>query len=168
VNQRPQGQSPNPALIGLMGKFDQDPGRYRPLYYGVEITVPTAVGGVGRGSISLNNQPFIWTRGGHQIVGDTADPSTTGLYQDGQYLIAFKDEQSNYQNQAIPAELLFGSVRSGYIVELAFPIAFAGNKTITFEITNRTNRALVPQADTYQVYIAMHGIADWGKLKPGG
>lgn len=158
---RPQGQGPNPALIGLMGKFDEDPGRYRPLYYGVEIAVPVAVGGVGRGSISLNNQPFIWTRCAHQIVGDIFREDS-GLFQDGQYMLAFKDEQSNYQNQPIPAELLFGSVRSGFIIELAFPIAFAGNKTITFEITNRANRTLSPVAPTFNVYVAMHGIADWG------
>jgi hypothetical protein len=155
-------------MLGLMGKFDKDPGRYRPLYYGVPITVPVEVGGIGRASITINNQPYLMTHLLHQIVGNTNDYSTTGLAQDGQYLISWKDEQSNYQNVPIPADMLFGSVRSGYIIPLAYPIPFAGNKTLTFEITNLYTRVLVPEVDTFTVYIAIAGPADWGELYPQG
>lgn len=161
------GARPHP-LLGLMGRFDEDPGRYRPLYYGVKIAVGIAAGAVGRGSITINNQPYIMTRITTKIVGNTANPSVSGLYQDGQYDIEWKDEQSNYQNGPIPADLLFGSVASGYIIELAFPIAFAGNKTLSFTLTNQVNRAVVPQVETFEIAVALHGVADWGTLGPRG
>jgi len=162
-----QGQTPHP-LLGLVGKFDVDPGRYRPMYYGLDISVPVLQGGVGQGSVTLNNQPYIMTRIMHKVTGRTATPTTSGLYQDGQYYLEFKDEQSNYQNQPIPADIMFGSVETGFVVELPYPIAFAGNKTLTFRITNVPPRALSPQEDNYTVSIAVHGIADWGTLSPGG
>jgi hypothetical protein len=155
-------------MLGLMGHFDKDPGRYRPLYYGVPITVAVEVGSIGRGSITINNQPYLMTHVLHQIVGNTNDYSTLGLAQDGQYLISFKDEQSNYQNAPIPADMLFGSVRSGYVNPLAYPIPFAGNKTLTFEITNMYTRLFAPEAPTFTVYIAIAGVADWGDLYPQG
>lgn len=155
-------------MLGLMGKFDQDPGRYRPLYYGVPITVGVGVGDIGRASITINNQPYLMTHILHQITGNTNDYATTGLAQDGQYLLSWKDEQSNYQNVPIPAEMMFGSVRSGYIVPLSYPIPFAGNKTLTFELTNLYTRVFVPPAPSFTVYIAIAGVADWGELYPKG
>lgn len=151
-------------MMGLMGKFDADPGRYRPLYYGVQIDVGSTLGQVGRGSITINNQPYIMTHVLHQMVG-SMDPEISGLTQDGQYLINFKDEQSNYQNVPLPADMLFGSVRSGYIVPLAYPIPFAGNKTLTFELTNTYTRTLPGSVDTFKVYVAIAGVADWGDLR---
>lgn len=162
--QRLPGQTPHP-MLGLMGKFDEDPGRYRPLYYGVKISVPVTQGGVGRGSITINNMPYIMTRIMHKIIGRTAD-SQSGLVQDGQYDIQWKDEQSNYQNGPIPGDLMFGSVATGFLVELAFPIAFAGNKTLSFEITNSVPRLLSPLEDHFTVGIALHGVSDWGTLGP--
>jgi hypothetical protein len=150
-------------MLSLLGKFDVDPGRYRPLYYGVPITVGVAEGAVGRGSVSLNNQPYIVTHVLHQIVGNTNDYSTTGLAQDGQYLITIRDEQSNYLNEPLPAEMLFGSVRSGYINPLVYPIPFAGNKTLTFEVTNLYTRT-IGQETEFKVYVAVGGTADWGDL----
>lgn len=76
----------------------------------------------------------------------------------------FRDEQSSYQNQSIPANLMWGWVQSGYVMELPYPLPYAGNKTLYFEVTNRVTRTLVPTADYFQVGIAVHGIADWGTL----
>lgn len=171
MNQRKlAGQKPNP----LLSRFDLDPGKWRPLYYGVEISVGVIAGGQGIGSITVNNQPYILQRIATKIIGNTANPSVSGLYQDGQYDLSWRDEQSNYQNQQIPADLLFGSqgagagFPTGYIMELTYPIAYSGNRTLTFEITNRVTRTLVPQADYFSIYVACHGIGDWGQLGPRG
>lgn len=168
MNQKRQQQFP--PSHHLLGRFDYDPGRWRPLYYGVKISVPVALDGVGRGSITINNEPYIMTRIMHKIQGETADPSTTGLYQDGQYDIEFRDEQSNYQNDDIAADLLFGSVGSGvgngFFMPIPYPIPFAGNKTISFRVINRVLRALTSQAENFTVAIAMHGLADWGTFNP--
>lgn len=146
----------------LLGRFDLDPARWKPLFYGVEVSVPVGLGGRGIASISLNAQPYILTRLSAKIIGETADPSTTGLYQDGQYDIVFRDEQSNYQSGPIPGDLMWGGVNTGYALDLPFPIPYAGNKSITFEITNRVARVLASAAEYFTVGISMHGVADWG------
>jgi hypothetical protein len=153
-------------LLQLMGKFDRDPGKYRPLYYGVHIDVGVATGSIATGSVTINMQPYIWTHVLHQIVGNTNDYATTGLAQDGQYLIELKDEQSNYQNVPLPADMLFGSVRIGDVRPLAYPIPFAGNKTITITLTNLYTRVFVPVSPTFRVYVALGGVAEWGDLYP--
>ena len=167
TNPNMRAQQPNPMVQQLMGRYDADPGPWRPLYYSVPISVGQTADSVGRGSITLNNQPYIMTHISHQIAGNTADPTASGLYQDGQYTIEFKDEQSNYMNSPAPADMLFGSVRSGYNIPLSYPIAFAGNKTLTFEIVNLYTRTLVPDAP-FTVYVGVHGIAYWGELYPKG
>lgn len=160
------GQGMNP----LVGKFDLDPGKWRPLYYPCYVDVPVAEGEIGRNSISLNNQPFIWIRVAHKIIGNTAKPDVSGLYQDGQYSVAFKDEQSNYQQDYMPADLAFGTWggpnTSGFVADLPYPIPFAGNKTITFEVRNDVLRNLIPTASTYKVCFLLAGVANWGDLLP--
>jgi len=136
------------------------------MFYGVEIDVPVLLNGRGSGSISLNNQPYILTRITHQIIGPTATASSSGLFQDGQYSIEMKDEQSNYQNIPIMAQTFMGSVVSGFSYELPYPIPYAGSKTLTFNVFNRVVRTLDPEADYFSVAITVHGIADWGELGP--
>lgn len=145
----------------LLGKFDEDPGRWRPYKYGVIIEVPVEADGVGEGTIQILNQPFILTRITHQIIGNTEDKEATGLYNDGQYFVEWKDELSQYQNDPLLAEAAYGSARFQSIA-LDCPIPFAGNKTLTFRLTNAYARVLTPESDVYNVQIVVHGIADWG------
>ncbi len=150
----------------LMGKFDYDPGRWRPLYYGVKISVPVGINQVGQGTIQLNNQPYIMTRIMHKIVGETADPATTGLYQDGQYDVALKDEQSNYQNDDIAADLMYGAVGgfngNGFVMDLTYPLPFAGSKSISWRVVNRVARVLASAEPYFTVELCLHGLSDWG------
>lgn len=151
----------------LIGKFDLDPGRWRPMWYGVEISVPVAINGRGSGSISIANQPFIMYRVTHQIIGCTSDPDTTGLYQDGQYTISWKDNTSVYQNIPLPSSAFFGDVSSGLYYEFPFPLPYAGNAVLNFEIYNRCARTLADESEFFTVGIVIHGIADWGPDHPG-
>jgi len=165
---RVQGQGPHPFQGSpLLGRYDQDPGRYRPQFYHVEIDVPVALGGVGRGTINILNEPYALTRITHKIVGDIDDPSTSGLYQNAMYDIEWKDEQRTYTDGPISADLMFGWNETGYVLEMPFPIAFPGNKVLSFAITNRLARTLVPEADYYQVQIVCHGITDLGEPQGG-
>ena len=150
----------------LVSRFDADPGPWRPMYYPVQIPVPLEAGGSEVGSVTINNQPFIWLFLGHQIMGNTADPETSGLYQDGQYDIEMKDEQSNYQHAPIAAGASFGGAQFGYMVELPLPICYPGAKTLTFRVTNRYTRILTPEPTEpiFNLQIVIGGVADWGKL----
>ncbi|OGO03688.1 MAG: hypothetical protein A2Y72_07760 [Chloroflexi bacterium RBG_13_53_26] len=150
----------------LLGRYDQDAGPWRPMYYGLTINVPLAGGQSESGTVTLNNQPYIWQFLSHMILGNTYDWETTGLMQDGQYMIEFKDEQSNYQNVPVAASAAFGQGKTGYMVEFPFPIPFAGNKTITFRVTNNYTRILTPTpaAPVFPVNLVLGGVADWGEL----
>ena len=66
----------------LLSAFDADPGPWRPMQYPVTIPVPLEANQSEVGSVTIQNQPFIWMAIGHQIIGNTADPETSGLYQD--------------------------------------------------------------------------------------
>jgi hypothetical protein len=151
----------------LVSRFDADPGPWRPMFYSVEIPVPLEAGGSEIGSVTIQNQPFIWIYLAHQVMGHTADPETTGLYQDGQYDIEFKDEQSNYQAVPIPAGATFGGPSAGYQLDLPVPIGYPGAKTITFRIINRYDRILTPTPDepVFPVKLVLGGVADWGELR---
>ena len=144
----------------LLSRYDQDPGRWRPYKYGCLIDVPVAADQSGENTIQIMNQPFIMDRIVHSIIGKTWDPNATGLAPDGQYFIEWHEEQSEYQNQPLLARAAYGTQE--FPLLLSAPIAFAGNKTLTFRVTNTYARALTPSADTYKVQILCHGIADWG------
>lgn len=144
----------------LLSRFDKDPGRFRPMQYNLLVSVPVLVNGIGRGSISINNQPYIWTYLTHGIVGDVS--AGTGLFQDNQYLISVRDEQSNYQDMSGLALTQFGDANSGRFLPLPYPIPYSGNKTITFEIQNLYNRVIVGDPENFQVQLTMRGVADWG------
>jgi len=150
----------------LVSRFDADPGPWRPMFYTVTIPVPTAAGGSEDGSVTINNQPFVWTDLGHQIIGNTADPETSGLYQDGQYSIEFKDEQSNYQSLPFPAGAALGGEGSGYKIALPMPIGYPGAKTISFRIINHYTRILTPEPAeaVFNVKLVLIGASDWGTL----
>jgi len=149
----------------FFAEWDLDFNQYKPMWYGVEIDVPVLLNGRGQGSISINNQPFLLYRITHAIIGPTFDWQTTGWYQDDQYSIEFRDENSNYQNIPIMSAMMFGSAREGRYMDFAIPLAYSGNKTLSFTVTNRYLRVLTPLADYYRVGITVHGVADWGPLQ---
>jgi len=149
----------------FFSKFDIDFARHKPMWYNVEIEVPVALNGIGRGSIALNNQPYLLYRITHQIIGETVNWETTGLEQDGQYTVTFRDENSNYQNQPIIAESFFGPCRTGHYLDFPIPIAYSGNRVLSFEIVNRYLRVLAGEEEYFVVALTLHGIADWGPLQ---
>lgn len=149
----------------LLSRFDADPGPWRPMYYPLELDVPVEAGGSEEASVTINNQPFIWQMLGHQIMGNTGDPVTSGLFQDGQYDITMKDEQSNYQSAPIAATATFGGGLMGYTIFLTLPIGYPGTKTLTFRVTNAYTRVLTPESDTFKVKLTVGGVADWGELR---
>lgn len=162
---RIDGQGLNPWIGNpLFGRYDLDPGRYRPQFYGLKIDVPVTEGGLGEGTVNISNEPFCMTRITHRIIGDFNDPAATGLYQDGLYDIEWKDETHAYCNEPINANLMFGWDQTGYLMILPYPIGFPGNKTVSFRITNRIARVLVPEANYFRVELCLAGINDLGKL----
>ena len=163
---RIDGQGPSPWMGSpLFGRYDKDPGRYRPQWYHVEIDVAVAAGGQGRGAIKINNEPFAIIRMAAKIVGDTADAQNSGLFQDGQYDIEWKDQQRNYVDGPIAADLMWGYTGTGYQIDFPFPLPYSGNDTLSFVVTNRVTRTLVPQADNFAVQITAAGITDLGELQ---
>jgi hypothetical protein len=148
----------------LLSKFDRDPGRYRPWKYGAIVEVPVEADESGENTIELMNQPFTMDRISHSIIGPTHDPAATGLSDDGQYFIEWREEQSQYQNEPLLAKAAYGT--EAFPLYLSAPLTFPGNKTLTFRVTNAYTRVLTPISDVYKVQIVIHGIADWGTDAP--
>lgn len=165
---------PGQGLHPLLGRFDADPGNWRPLWYPVEIQVPVTDGDTGAGTINVNMMPYIWTGTTHQIIGATADPATSGLYQDGMYDVRFSDEQTAYQKDWCSANLIFGMAgasaggnQGGFVQNMPYPIPFAGNVSLTFELRNRVARTLTGDPGHYIVQIVMCGLSSWGQARSG-
>lgn len=158
-------QKPATPLINF---FDLDPERLKPIAYPCNIEVPVGADQIGHNSITLRNQPLIITRITHGIIGNTADPESTGLHDDGQYSIEWKDEERNYTVLPMAADLLFGPKVQGEFPDLVYPIYFAGTHTLDFRITNHYTRVLTPEVDTFVVQIGLHGLCDYGKLARQG
>lgn len=152
------------TMTRLLSPADLDPERWKPMVYGVSIDVPIEQNGVGRGFIQFNHQPIFVTRAAAIILGNTFDPETSGLYQDGQYLITMNDEQRYHQNVPIHADLLWGPKIEGPWRTFEYPIYYLGGHAVRFELTNVYARILTPTADTYRVQISLSGLADWGSL----
>ena len=143
----------------LADQFRGDPSLWRPMTYGRIIDVAVAANSRAVSTIPLNARPYILCAISHQIVGLLDEDGIP--IQDGQYLISWRDELSQYVNEAIPADLLFGSVRSGFVKPLPYPVFYSGNSTITFEVTNLITRTN-PPTNIFKVSLALDGWAYWG------
>lgn len=154
------------AAAPLLNFFDLDPERCKPMNYAVNIDVRTIADGQGMGSVTLRNQPFILVKIAHSVIGQTADPESSGLYNDGQYSIEMTDEQRTYGNIALMSDLMAGPKVQGDYPELIYPIYYAGTHTLKFLVTNHYARILSPVSDYFRVQIALLGLADWGTLTP--
>jgi hypothetical protein len=148
----------------LLSIGDMDPERWKPLLYSAVADVPVTANGQVRVSIPTNNKPYVWTHFAHTILGNTGDPQTSGLFNDGQYLIQISDELINYTDQAIHADLISGLKVRGQYEKLPYPIYLSGTHSINFSITNIYTRVLTPVSSTFSVQIALRGVCDWGKL----
>lgn len=146
----------------LMTRYDKDPGRWRPFKYGCVVDVPVLETEAGENTILIMNQPFMMDRISFSVVGNTHDYQGTGLADDGQYFVEWREEQSVYQNAPILAKTAFGTEE--FPLYLSAPVAFAGNKTLYFRLSSSYTRVLNPVAEYFKVQVVCHGISDWGTL----
>jgi hypothetical protein len=150
-----------------MGEKDVDPGRFRSHFEKVRIDVGIDLNAIGRGSITTVDLPFYLMRLTHQIVGPTHDWLTTGLMQDGQYSVSWKDERTVYTHgqpdNFIMPDSMWGSVRTGHQFLLPRVQYYPGRNTHSFEIRNEVARLLSPPQDLFTVEIVLHGMLDHGE-----
>lgn len=155
-----QTQDNTPRLVMPQ---DLNAERWKPMVYAVTIDVPVTANGIGRGNIQMNDQAIILTRASVMILGNTEDPETSGLYQDGQYLLTMQDEERVYSNVPVQADLLWGPKRVGPWRSFEYPIYYTRSHAVRFEVINIYTRVLTPQASNFQVQIALSGLADFGR-----
>jgi hypothetical protein len=150
----------------LSGRYDRDPGRWRPYTYSCIVEVPVTEGQWGENTVTIMNQPFVMERINHSVIGNINDYQATGLADDGMYYVEWREENSHYQNQPLLARNAFGTKE--YPIALTVPLGFAGNRTLTFRVTNAYTRLLTPDAETFSVELTLHGAADWGPDRSEG
>lgn len=125
---------------------------YRPKFYTVIVDLGSAFGDIGRGSVTTDFERFTLQRISHQIVG--ADDNT--LFQDGEYLVSWRDDLRVYVDKPSPADCCFGSIRHGIIPPLPAPIETTGNKTFSFDVTNQIDRSAY--GPSFKVAFILSGI----------
>ena len=156
-------QSGNNPLIAY---YDADPAGWYPYFYSEFVDLGVEVDSQGVCLVQTMFMPYIWTHVTHGVVGNVDDPESSGLYNDGQYLVRFSDQRANYTDKPTPANLAFGPHKVGEFSELPMPIFFPANHSVRFEMTNIWTRVLTPVADTFRVYVTLRGMSYRGQLKP--
>lgn len=162
----PEQHMPRTPGNPLTAWFDADPAGWRPYIYSEYKDVGVAVDSQASIVFQTLFAPFMWTHVTHGIVGNVDDPETSGLYNDGQYLLSVKDERTNYTDKPVPANLAFGPHKEGDFAELPMPIFFPANHAVTIGITNLYTRVLTPVSETFRVYVTLRGLHYWGELAP--
>jgi len=116
---------------------EDEAGWFRPIKYIIDVTVGLNEGEEGRGSIALNDRPFVLSRIKHQIVTN-GEASIAFFLQDGLYRIDWSIyEQVRFFKGAVPmADAAYGSVRTGIWQDLPAPATLAGNETIHLAVQN--------------------------------
>ena len=155
-----QGSNPLTAF------YDADPAGWKPYFYSEFVDLNVLVNSEGTMVFQTTFAPFIWTHTTHGIVGNIYDPTSSGLYNDGQYLVMMSDERTNYIDAPVPANLAFGPHQEGEFSEMPQPIFFPANHAVRVELRNLWTRTLTPVSETFRVYFCLRGIQYWGQLKP--
>ena len=149
-------------LLQWFADQTKNPGRWNHYNYSVSVSVGKAAGSTAMCSIQLDTFPYILLGLSGKIIGNTAEPATSGVYQDGQWSIEWKDSKRNFSKGYIPADLLFGNTANGFYRDLTYPVAFDGGQTITFNIRNDVTRPLPGPQETFTVALVTFGIGDFG------
>ncbi|MDD3380027.1 MAG: hypothetical protein PHD68_02265 [Rugosibacter sp.] len=157
---RSEGRNP------LTAWYDADPAGWRPYMYDGFCDLGVAANAQNRMTIPTMFAPFIWVQVTHGVVGNFIDWQTSGLINDGQYLVQMAEQRANYLNQPTPANLAFGPHIEGSFADLPMPIFFPAEHTVNIELTNIYTRVLTPQADTFRVHFVLRGMQYHGDLKP--
>jgi len=136
-----------------------DPTIYKVQYYPINIQVEGFQGGVGSGSVTLKNTPFVLDHITHTIVGavDRDD-------QDGQYSILWRDDRNTYMRNPVMANAGFGSVYCGPLILLPLRQFFKGSTTFTVDIVNFRNRGSSP-FPPWNLQIVFHGFERWDEIR---
>jgi hypothetical protein len=149
----------------LTSFFDRDPAGWKPFWYTGYVDLGVDANSRAVTTISLQFQPFMWIEVAHGIVGNIDDWETSGLNNDGQYLISISDERQVYTQTPTPANHLFGPHKTGEFAPLPIPVFFPANHTIRVGFENIYDRTLTPVSPTFRVYITLRGMHYWGQLK---
>lgn len=145
--------------------YDADPAGWRPYYYTGHADLGVAVDSLATIVIQTNFAPYIWTEVAHTIVGDIDDPESSGLKNDGQYLVSVSDNRSNYISSPTPANNAFGPHKEGQFAPLPIPQFYPSNTGISIQLQNLYTRVLTPVSETFRVYFTLRGLSYWGDLK---
>ena len=153
-----------PAIPGqgppLLNWYDLDPQKWRVFCATCDITLGVDAGEVGAGSIQLLNHPQYVYKMSYQFLGNTGDPESSGLINDGQVLCEWSDQRTNYTISPVSLANLWGPMINGQFPELGLPLYYQGVNVMSFRLTNIFNRILTPESDDFTVQIAAHGIAN--------
>lgn len=146
--------------------------KYIPMEYPIDIVVPGVVGATAKGSVPLNNRPFVLHKIKHMIIIRSYDPNAPILMpawlntflnqQHGMYRIDWSiHETARFWKGQPPLADTFGSIRHGIFDPLDAPLVIDGNETLNVQITNEFIMPIIAPALTplpYTVQVKFCGI----------
>jgi hypothetical protein len=135
--------------------------KYIPMEFPIDIQLRAVVGATAKGSVALNNRPFVLQKIKHQIIIVPFDPATQNLFnlQHGLYRIDWSIHETArfWKGTAPPMADTYGSVRHGIWDELPAPLAIDGNDTIYCQLTSEF-AAGAPPGTLYTVQVKFCGV----------
>ena len=144
--------------------MEEEKRKYIPMEFPVDVTVPGVVGQIGKGSVPLNNRPFVLHKIKHMILIRSYDPAapismpaffnTWANQQHGMYRIDWSiHETARFYKGQPPMADTFGSVRHGVFDPLDCPLVIDGNETLNVQITNEFIMPIIAPSTTPMSYI---------------
>lgn len=141
-----------PILRLPIGK-QLDPLKYRRKYYVLNVQCETKLAGVGRGTVSLDDMPFMWSKTVCGIIDQDS-----GLAQDLNFLVRVRDSNRYYSSDFARPDLLWGNVFLGTWIPFDVDTFMDANATINVDVINQKARL---GADYFTIQFCFHGFERW-------
>lgn len=126
-------------------------GTWKVRWYGINMNLDATVNGVGQNSVQLDSRWFYCEAITHGIMGVDIDA------QHGDYLVTFRDDETNYTNIPLMANLMMGNVFQGVALPLSQPRLYRGSQSVIAELQNLTDRTAEYPEGFYPVQIVLKG-----------
>lgn len=131
-----------------------NPLKYRRMKYVLNVECDTAVNGVGSNQLSIDDNPFMWTK----ISAAAKVSAFSGLISLNQeFLMRIRDTNRYYDSDFVKPGLAYGNPALGVVIPFDVPTFLDSNATLTADIINLVARA----GETWTAHIIIHGFERW-------
>jgi len=133
-----------------------NPLKYRRKKYVLNVEVDSAVDGTGSNQLSIDDNPFMWTKI-TAAAKVSSKEDVTALETSQEFLMRIRDTNRYYDSDFHRPDLAYGNPKQGVVIPFDVPTFLDANATLTGDIINLVARA----GDTWNAQIIIHGYERW-------